>query len=150
MKPTKLHPDYVTMAKFISQVYLPKKNAPVTAKQMSKEFNDRLSDFNARFKTGINKVAETHIRDMINYSRSNQLVKNGEILACPAGYYISDDLEDILRQIESLEGRISAINNAIHGMRKRSSLYTRKTQTLKHIKTLYTNKKIEGDLFDSL
>ena len=144
-----MHADYITMARFISQTYLPKKSLPITAKEIAKEFNARLDDFNIRFRTSIKKVAETNIRDMINYARTNQLVKHGEIIAGPTGYYISDDKEDILKQIESLEGRISAIQNAIRGMRKRVPQYSSK-RGIKGAKVEYNNKPIEGDLFDSL
>lgn len=144
-----IHNDLQIMAKFIANTFLSKQAGAITGKEIASIFNAKLDDFNARFNTHIKKISETHIRDMINWARSNDVCKKGEICACPSGYYLSEEKEEILKQIESLEGRISSINNAIKGMRKRVGNY-KSSSGIKPAKIEYNNKPPEGDLFDSL
>lgn len=54
------------------------------------------------------KVSDVRVRKIINHIRANGLI-NG-LIATSDGYYISTDPDEIKRYIDSLEGRISAIN----------------------------------------
>lgn len=147
MKTYKEHSDLEILAKFIAKTYLPKQDRPVTAKQIAQEISDRLSTFNKKFGTSFKKISDINIRSAINIARTEDFYTGKEIIAGPSGYYLSEDLDDILKQIESLEGRIASMNSAIKGLKVRSSLYKR---SIKSAKVEYNRRPLEGDLFDNL
>lgn len=139
--------DLEKLAKFLAKAYLPKKAKAITAKEIAKEIGDRLGEFNIRYGTSFKSMSDVSIRSAINIARKEDFCTGKEIIAGPSGYYLSDDLEDVLKQIESLEGRVSSINEAIRGLRSRTSQYKRK---MKAAVVRYDRKPIQGDLFDSL
>jgi hypothetical protein len=143
---TNLNSDLQILSVFLAKTYFPKKNKAITAKEVLKELNNKLDGFNERFRTTFKSpIKETQFREMINFIRSNNLVKDGELLAGSNGYYISNDKDEVIRHIESLEGRISSMKNAIEGMRKNVSKYVRVKK-----KMTYDKKPLDGDLFDNL
>ena len=143
---TNLNSDLQILSVFLAKTYFPKKNKSITAKEVLKELNNKLDEFNKRFRTTFKSpIKETQFREMINFIRSNNLVKDGELLAGSNGYYISNDKDEVIRHIESLEGRISSMKNAIEGMRKNVSKYVGIKK-----KMTYDKKPLDGDLFENL
>ena len=139
--------DLEILAKHLAKNFFPKQIAPITAKKVLTEINDRLDQINSKMGTGFKTpIGEPQFREMINYIRANQLIKEGELIAGSKGYYITTDLDEILKYIDGLEGRIRSMYSAIGGMRKRTGNYKRKAPDLMTIKKM----KIDGDLFDSL
>ena len=57
-------------------------------------------------------VGEVEIRKLINKARCNGYA----ICSCDKGYFMSEDVADILDTIESLTRRTSSINNAVSGL----------------------------------
>ena len=139
--------DLEILARHLAKTFFPKQNAPITAKKVLTEINDRLCIINSKMGTGFkNPIGEPQFREMVNYIRANQLIKEGELIAGSKGYYITTDLDEILKYIDGLEGRIRSMYSAIGGMRKRTGNYKRKTPDLMVIRKM----NIGGDLFDSL
>ena len=142
-----MNEDVKQLGRFLMKVYLPKKEKSITANEIAKEINTRLGEFNRRYDTKFKNITGVTIRDAINWIRSEGQY-NREIISSPKGYYLSEDLDDILRQIESMEGRVRAINNAISGMRKKSLNYKRLPKTA--VVNYNDKKPFEGDLFHNL
>ena len=143
-----MNDQLITLAKFIARIYLPKKTKVISSKDIVKELNARMEEFDIKYNTKIKKINDTKLRMLINYIRENELVKDAEIISSSNGYYLSKYKEDILGQIESMEGRINAMENAIRGMRSRINYYVSKPK--EPTKVEYNKKAIEGDLFDAL
>lgn len=138
--------DYRKLANMIAKSYLPKKTKTTTGKQMLKEINPRLEDFNKKYGTNITRnISDAELRDIINWIRDNDLLMNAEVLASGAGYYISDDRAEIERYLESFMNRIQAQLGVYNAIKARLDRYTAKTKPM-----VYDKKVIEGDLFDNL
>lgn len=138
--------DYRKLANMIAKSYLPKKTKTTTAKEMLKEINPKLKEFNSRYGTNITRdITETDFREIINWIRDNDLLQDGEILASGSGYYISNDKAEIEKYLESFMNRIQAQLQAYDSIKGRLGRYTTKTKPM-----VYDKKVIEGDLFDNL
>ena len=57
--------------------------------------------------------SEVKLRKYVNYIRANSLLP---LMSTSKGYYVSDDQEEILSQIKSLNERASAIKKASDGL----------------------------------
>ena len=55
------------------------------------------------------KTTEPRIRKMIQYIRDKNLLNDLEILATSKGYYSTDDNDEILKWIKSMNNRINAM-----------------------------------------
>ena len=85
------------LPKFVAGLSTKKgKGAAITNKQMIAGLKDR----------GI-EVGEARVRKIINHIRNTGLVEG--LIATSKGYYVSNDIEEINKYIESLLGRESAI-----------------------------------------
>lgn len=60
------------------------------------------------------KVSGPRIRKIINYIRNRGLVEG--LVASSSGYYITNDIEEVKKYIESLDGREQAIRVVREGM----------------------------------
>lgn len=78
------------------------------------------------------QISEVEIRKAINYLRRNEVLP---ILAGYKGYYISYEVEDIFAQIQSLEGRMKALDMA-------------KTGLINQMRNVISEKDMEKDGFD--
>lgn len=62
------------------------------------------------------------IRKIIGYIRKNDILKDGYVLiACSKGYYLSNNFDEINKQIKSLEERANCINEVAKAMRNKIS-----------------------------
>ena len=59
------------------------------------------------------KLTEPRLRKIVNHIRTNGMLP---VIATSKGYYISHDRDEIHAQIQSLEQRREAINQAIQGL----------------------------------
>lgn len=66
--------------------------------------------------SGIN-TTDVRLRKMVSYIRQCCILKDDVICASSRGYYISRDLVEIDKQIESIEGRRNQLNNVIEGLK---------------------------------
>ena len=63
--------------------------------------------------TGI-RLTEPRLRKIINFLRSSKILP---VMATSRGYYVSDNKDEIAKQITSLEQRRDAIQSAIDGLK---------------------------------
>lgn len=68
------------------------------------------------FKASGYKTSDIRLRKMVSYIRQCCIIKNAVICAGSKGYYISKDLTEIDKQIESIRGRRNQLNNVIEGL----------------------------------
>ena len=61
------------------------------------------------------KMTEPRLRKCVNHIRTNGLMP---LIATSKGYYISNDREEILGQIESLKQRANSMLNGANGLKK--------------------------------
>lgn len=77
---------------------------------------------NQRIQKGLSrpnlKVGPARVRKLINYVRSNHLVKR--LIATSNGYYISNDYRELKQYVESLRQRENAIRNMRESMEKQT------------------------------
>jgi len=74
----------------------------------------RLNEFLERNHYDI-KVSDARLRKMTNYIRSNGLLP---LIATSNGYHVSNDVEEIQNQIDSLQQRANAILRSAEGLKK--------------------------------
>ena len=61
------------------------------------------------------KMSGAKVRKYVNYIRKNSILP---LIATSKGYYVSDDKQEIVNQIKSMEQRSSGILDAANGLRK--------------------------------
>ncbi len=61
------------------------------------------------------KLTGVRLRKLVNYIRSNSLLP---LIATSKGYYISNDIEEITKQINSMQERANSIVMAANGLKK--------------------------------
>lgn len=61
------------------------------------------------------KLTEPRLRKIVNHIRTNGILP---VIATSKGYYVSHDRDEVYAQIQSLEQRRNAINQAIQGLTK--------------------------------
>lgn len=69
------------------------------------------------FKSIGQMVSEPRLRKMINYIRVTNLLKPYVVIGASNGYYITNDIEVVKDQIESIEGRISSMAAVVDTMK---------------------------------
>lgn len=58
-------------------------------------------------------VSEPRLRKMINYIRVTNMAKPKVVIGASSGYFLTDKIDVVEKQIESLLGRIDAIKAAV-------------------------------------
>lgn len=91
---------------------------PVMVKSFSrysKEYPINAPDVVARFNaSGAKyKLTEPRLRKMVNYIRSNGLIA---LIATSKGYYVSNEKDEIMKQVESLRQRANSIHRCADGL----------------------------------
>lgn len=87
------------------------KENPIKAPEIVKLLNEFLK------KQGIDapKITPERLRKIVNYIRVNSLLP---LIATSKGYYVSEDQDEIIKQIQSLKERAAAIVGAANGLMK--------------------------------
>lgn len=81
------------------------------------------------FKASGYKTSDVRLRKMVSYIRQCCLLKSAVICAGSKGYYLSNNLPEIDKQIESVKKRRNQLNNVIEGLEAtRESIRKRKNQ----------------------
>lgn len=62
-------------------------------------------------------TTEVRLRKMVSYIRQCCILKHAVLCAGSKGYYLSSDVAEIDKQIESIEGRRNQLNNVIEGLK---------------------------------
>lgn len=62
-------------------------------------------------------TTDVRIRKMVSYIRQCCIIKDAVVCASSKGYFLSTDLNEIDRQIQSIEGRRNQLNNVIEGLK---------------------------------
>lgn len=60
------------------------------------------------------KLTEPRLRKIVNYIRINSIIP---LIATSNGYYVTDDSDEIISQIESLQERARSINQCAEGLK---------------------------------
>jgi hypothetical protein len=76
-----------------------------------------------------NKISQARLRKIVNYIRTNGIAP---IIATSNGYYMSDSIEEIRKQVRSLRERASSIMDAANGLEK----YMEKMIESKYVQTV--------------
>lgn len=86
-------------------------------KRYSKENPIKSADVVERFNNynGTKILTDARLRKIVNHIRTNGMLP---LIATSNGYYVSNDKQEILKQIESLEQRSRSIDNCAKGLRK--------------------------------
>lgn len=69
------------------------------------------------FKASGQAVSEPRLRKMVNYIRVTNMLKPYVVIGASNGYYITNDIEVVKDQIESIEGRISSMAAVVDTMK---------------------------------
>lgn len=93
---------------FISIVKHRTKKTAIKSGELMRKINAMIEPL--RLKT---KLTEARVRKMSNYLRRNSLLP---LCGTTVGYYLSDDPNEISREIQSLRDRANAINAAADGL----------------------------------
>jgi len=147
MKKTTSTQDQEILATFLAKKFFPKQSRTVSAKQLCNYLNNKLEVINAMLQTNFKTITDASLRNMINFIRTNDLIKDGKLIANSKGYFVSNDKQQILEFVASMEGRVKAIYQATNGLRKNINNYSspQRSSIEKTLKLI-----IKDDLFDSL
>lgn len=86
------------------------KENPIKAPDVVIKVNEYLRANNYKI-----KLTEPRLRKIVNHIRTNALLS---LIATSNGYYVSNDRQEILNQIESLEQRANSIARCALGLKK--------------------------------
>lgn len=88
-----------------------------TLKQANDENRFRCKHLVGWFKSAGEHMSEARIRKMVNYCRTTNAFKNKVLIGAHDGYYLTDSIAEIDKQIESLQGRIDSQKNVVDSLK---------------------------------
>jgi hypothetical protein len=89
-----------------------KKIVPIVVRGLASKVGSSMAVTNKEIQAGMkrlgHKVTDSRVRKLINYIRFHHLVPR--LIATSKGYYVSNEKEEILKYISSLQARLNEIN----------------------------------------